>query len=303
MQIPRHRHSVPELCALVLIALLAVRSPAAEPKPLEVPKRIVSMAPSVTEVLYALELGPRTVGVTRFCDYPPEAKAKPKVGGFLDPNYEAIVALKPDLVVILTSHKNAVEHLKRLRLKTLVVRQECLADIDKSIVTIGEACGKQEEAKALLTDLRKRIQNVRTKIAGRQAPNVLVCVGRDLDGASLGSFYAAGRQNFYDEILTVVGATNVCASERIAYPQLSKEGLIRLDPDVILDVVGPPKKGTRDVEALRKQWLSIRQVKAVKNGRVHVIVGTRAMRPGPRYALFLEDVARIAHPEAKWESR
>ena len=112
-------------------------------------QRIISLAPSLTEILYALDLGDRVVGVTRYCDYPEGALAKTKVGGLMDPNYEAMVALKPDLVILMTSHRDAKRELAKMGIATLTVPHQTIADIHESIQTIGKACGASQKAAEL----------------------------------------------------------------------------------------------------------------------------------------------------------
>ena len=262
------------------------------------PKRIVSMAPSITEVLFALGVGDRLVGDTRYCDYPAEAKKVAKIGGYMDPNYEAIVAQRPDLVVLLDSHKEAIERLQRMHIATLAVPHETVKDILDAITTIGDACGVPEKAKALREDLTRRTEAVRRAIAGKPRPRVLVCIGRDTDSGKLAGMYMAGRNDYYNEIIETAGGVNAYEGREVAFPQISAEGVIQIAPDVIIDLVAFVKSDSKTEDAIVKQWQQLKPVKAVRNGRVHVIVGTQALRPGPRYILFLEEVARILHPEA-----
>jgi iron complex transport system substrate-binding protein len=260
-------------------------------------RRIISLAPSLTEILYTLDLGDRVKGVSDYCDYPPEVASKPKLGGLMDPGYEAMVALKPDLAILLTSHRDAKRELEKLGIPTLTVPHQTLRDIHESIRMIGEACGAEERAADLLELLDRRTSIVSSAVEGLQRPKVLISIGRDMKAGGLASFYTAGRNGFYDEIIGLAGGVNAYGDEKVPYPQLSAEGVIRLNPDVIIDLVSDMKPLGMGPEDVAAQWDRLRTVAAVRKGRVHVIEGYHALRPGPRYFLFLEQLARLLHPE------
>ncbi|MBS3734077.1 MAG: ABC transporter substrate-binding protein [Phycisphaerae bacterium] len=262
------------------------------------PERIVSMAPSTTEILFALGVGERVVGVTRFCDYPPETRAITTVGGYADPSYETIVSLRPDLVVLLDSHRDAKAELEKLGIRTLTTPHQTAADVHEAIRRIGAACGAADEADVLLAELGERTEAVRHAVAGLGRPRVFMCIERDTSSAQLAGMVVVGSDGFYNEIIRLAGGVNAYEDATIAYPQLSAEGAIQLNPDVIVDLVArvPPDGPTR--EQIARQWNRLRTVPAVRRERVHVIVAPYAVRPGPRYVDFLEQLARLLHPEA-----
>jgi len=262
------------------------------------PKRIVSLAPSITEILFALDAGERVVGVTRYCDYPPRAASIVKVGGYVDPNYEQIVALRPDLVVLLSSHRDAKTELHKMNLETLTVSHETISDIHEAIRVLGEKCGQSEESQVLLDHFEKRTEAVQGAVAGMPRPRVLVCIGRDTEQGQLTGMYMAGRHNFYDEVVELAGGVNAYKDEKVAYPQLSAEGVLQLDPDVIVDLVSRIDPGEKTREEIARQWGQLPVLSAVRKHRVHAIVGDHALRPGPRYIAFLEELARLLHPNA-----
>ena len=290
MQVLRSRSVYPLFFGL--LALVHVfHAFAADP-----PKRLISMAPNITETLFALELGGNVVGVTRFCDYPEQVKTIANVGGYVDPSYEAIVSLRPDLVILLTSHKEAARELAKLQIATLLVPHETVSDIHEAIRKIGAACGVPDKASALLEALTQRSIRVREKVAKESKPRVLICIGRDIESGQLAGLYFAGKNGFYDEIISMAGGINACTTENVAYPQLSAEGIIQLNPDVIIDLIshiGPKGKSTVEIAA---QWDTLAPVAAVRNKQVFVVVGNHALRPGPRYVEFLEELARLLHP-------
>ncbi len=262
------------------------------------PQRIVSMAPSATEILFALGLGDRVVGVTRYCDYPAATRQLAKVGGFVDPNYEAIVALRPDLTILLTSHRDVKAELEKLRIPTLTTPHETIADIDEAIRLIGKACGVTERAEVFRGDLQRRTKAVRRLVEGRERPKVLVCIGRDTASGQLSGLYVAGRFGLYDEIIDLAGGVNAYEDDKVAYPQISAEGLLQMNPDVIVDLVSRIEPEGKSPGELKRQWRTVRTVAAVRTGQVHIIVGDHALRPGPRYIQFLEQMARLLHPTA-----
>jgi len=288
----------PRWAAVVALLTLSVFAAHAAEAGRQPPKRIISLAPSTTEMLFSLGLGDRVVGVTRYCDYPPAAAAITKVGGYVDPSYEGIVALKPDLIVLLTSHRDTKTQLEKMRLRTLTVPHETIQDIHEAIRSIGEACGEVKGADALLSGLTNRTQAVCRAVKGRDRPRVLVCIGRDFDSGQLTGMYIAGRKGFYDQIIELAGGLNACPGREAAYPQVSAEGVIRLDPDVIIDLISQMNPGKGTPAQMERQWAQLGMVAAVRKGRVHVIVGNQALRPGPRYIDFLEQLARLLHPEA-----
>jgi len=261
-------------------------------------QRIVSMAPSTTEILFALGLGDQVVGVSRYCDYPDAAGKIVKVGGHVDPNYEAIVAARPDLVILLTAHRDVKTELDKLGIRTLVTPHKSVGDIHEAIRLIGDACDRRQRADTLLDQLARRTQAVREAVEGRPRPRVLICIGRDTESEQLSGIYVPGRHEFYDEIIEMAGGVNAYEGEQVAYPEISAEGVLQINPDVIIDLADYTHTGEKTPAEIEAQWSALRTVGAVRDGRVHAITGTHAMRPGPRYVEFLEQLARLLHPDA-----
>lgn len=262
-----------------------------------VPQRIISLAPSATEVLFALGLGDRVCGVTRYCSYPPEAKEKDQVGGFFDPNYEAIVALEPDIVVLFPTHGEIKDRLHDLGIETLLVDHRTLDSILESIRITGDACGVSQRADAILKDLRARIDRVRAKTEGLERPRVLVSAGRSLGSGRLEEVYAAGKNMWYDQLITWAGGVNAFEDETVQFPSLSGEGLLWMDPDVIIEMAPNLDDGTVTREGIIEEWRTLSDLKAVRDKRVYVLGGDHVTIPGPRFVLVLEDMVRAIHPE------
>lgn len=293
------------LCCLRLITLVILgvlmagrsRVEAVTDCPVSRPQRVVSLSPSITEMIIALGAGERLVGITRYCD-PPSGASCARLGGYQDVNYEALLGLRPDLVVLLAAHHEAKAELEKMRLRTLTVPHSTIADIHTAIRLIGEACGRADQARALEERLLARSAAVQGAVGGRLRLRVLICIGRDTSADDLVGIYVAGRRGFYDEIIEQAGGVNVCPDNGIAYPQLAAEGIVQLNPEVIIDLVSSFDASPRSPEAMRRQWEQLRVVSAVRQNRVHVIAGSHALRPGPRYIEFLEQLALLLHPDA-----
>jgi len=264
------------------------------------PQRIVSTAPSITELLYALGLGDRVVGVTRFCVYPPEAQKKPKIGDYVNPNLEAIAALKPDLVIIQTNPVRLGERLGDLHLKVLEIDQGNIAAIYNSIREVGQATGAQASAERLVDSIRNGLQAVRASAARFNPTPMMLVVGRTpgrLDGVIV-----AGRTSYLNEIIQIAGGENVFRDAQAAYPQVSLEEVIARNAQVIVDMgdmgdraaVTPEEK--RDIIEL---WQRLPTLRAVKQHRVFPIATGGFLVPGPRVVDAARDLFRLLHPESK----
>jgi iron complex transport system substrate-binding protein len=261
--------------------------------------RIISMAPNITETLFALGLGERVIGVTKFCSYPPEARKKAQVGGFFDPNYEALVALKPDLVILLPEHEQARKYLENLGITTLVVHNRGISEILDTVMVIGKTCGEAKKAEVIISDMKSRIDSIKKKTEGLEKTKVLVSVGRT--PGSVNPVTVAGPNTFYDELIALAGGINAYKGYPVPYPEVSGEGMLRLDPDIILDIQPAlTGMGITEAEALQ-DWNKIPEMSAVKNRKVYIMSADYAVIPGPRFIRTLEEMARIIHPEVEWK--
>ena len=275
------------VCAFLLLLVWGWDAEAQGVQP--VPQRIVSLAPSATEVLFEAGLGPRVVGVTSYCRFPPHVLALPKVGGYLTPSYEALVALRPDLVVILPEHADIEPRLAALRIPTLRLDHRSLDGIVRSVIAVGERCGAQASAAQAAGALRQHLARVHQLSLGPSRPRVLICFGRTED---FGRLYAAAPGTVHDDLIRQAGGRNALTSGVVSYPTLSVEGLLRLDPDVIVEFAA----GRPDATALRRQWNALDSLRAVKAGRVHVFTDDFLSVPGPRFVRFAETIARLLFP-------
>jgi iron complex transport system substrate-binding protein len=265
----------------------------APPAPSQGAVRIVSVAPSITEVLFELGLGERVVGVTRYCVFPPEARLKPQIGGYYDPNFEAITAAKPDLVITLKEHEEVRKELAKLGFPSITVDHSSVPGILSSVLEIGRACGCSEKAAEVHRRLESRLRDLGKRTQGKTRPRVLISIGRMAGDSSLGRVTICGRKGFFEELIGLAGGENAFEGE-IPFPTLSAEGILQCHPDLIIDLWPDLKEKGLDPEEVRRQWKGIPGLQA----RIVVIGENYVMIPGPRIVLLLDDLARAIHPEA-----
>ena len=269
--------------------------------PVPPPLRIVSLAPSLTEMLFALGAGERVVGVTRYCAFPPEVRDIAEVGGHLDPNFEAIVVLDPDLVVLIPSGEANGARLEQLGIPVLEIDQHDVGSLLDSVSILAATCGVVENGRRLRSEMEWRLEEIAAQVAGLSRPRTVVVVGHDIGGGTVRSVWAAGPDTFYDDVLDSAGGVNAIDSGLVRYPELSREGLAALDPDVVLDVVAGVDERGAEFGQILAAWEGLRELRAVREGRVHVLEGNVMVVPGPRLPEMVGRVARALHPKLAWE--
>ena len=260
-------------------------------------QRIISVAPSLTETLFALGLGDRVVGVSRYCNYPPEAQDLPRIGGFLDPNPEAILALKPDTIVLFPEHDPTRLATAALDIRHIVVPHQTLDDILGGFTLLGKELHAEVEAQRIVDDLHARIQRVEQQTADKRRPRVLLCVNRTLGSGKLQDVMVAASDGYYDRLIELAGGENACRQAGVAFPAVSSEGILWMKPEVIVDIVPPDTLTKLDVDKVRADWRHVADTPAVRDDRVVVIDADYASIPGPRFILLLEKLAEVLHPE------
>jgi len=262
-----------------------------EPHPAEtarvVPQRIVSLAPSVTETLFAIGADDRLVGVTSYGDYPPQARKIPRVGSFIYPSIEAVMAKQPDLVVGVRggANRDIMLRMRNLGLKVEIVSVDSLSDIFTTIRFLARLVGREAAGEQLLSSIQAQINQVRRTIAGTKRRKVLLVVGHR-------PLVAAGKGTFVDELITLAGGENIAGTAHSAWPHLPLEYVIAQAPKVIIE----GGMGT-ERESQGKHWADLRSIPAVKEGRIYPYPSDKILRPGPRVAEALEEIARLIHPE------
>lgn len=277
-----------------------------EKRPARAARRIISMTPSITETLFALGLGDRVVGVTRYCEYPPEAKKKMAVGGYHDANFEAIMSLAPDLVIMLPEQEKTRQFLDKVGIATLTINNKTIPDILHTVRMIGKRCDAQERSEQLAARIEKRIEDLRRRGADRDRPRVLVSIGGYMRSGSLDTICAAGKNSFYGQMVELAGGTNAYQGP-LPFPDISREGMVELNPQVIIDIVVEPHYEPLDdakKETVMRQWKdAASRTEAVRDNRIYLIEKDYAVIPGPRFILALEDMKRMIHPDDSGNTR
>jgi iron complex transport system substrate-binding protein len=265
-----------------------------------VPRRIISLAPSLTETLFALGLGDRVVGVTRYCAHPAEVLDLPRIGGHLDPNFEAIVSLEPDLVVAIPSSHENRRRLESLGIRVLEVDQHNVEAVLESVSSVADACGAPDRGATLRAEIESRLAQVASAVAGASRPRTVVVVGHQVGEGVVRSVWAAGPDTFYEGVVEIAGGVNAVDGGVARYPELSREGLASIDPDVVLDVIAGLEERNLDPDEVLAGWEHLTELRAVREHRVNVLVGDQMVVPGPRLPEMVEAVARALHPELEW---
>lgn len=260
-------------------------------------KRIVSMAPSITEIIFALEKEDYLVGVTDFCSYPPETRSLPKVGGYLNPNLEKLVTLQPDLVIIQGSHEKLEKFCKIRGISILYVNMDSISTIYQGIESLGRALNCRERAAHLCTHIRCELESLQRDVNQAVRQKVFICISRS--PGSLANLYTVGGSSFISEILKIAGGVNIFDEVMQPYPEASKESLIKRAPEVIIEMRPGENISAERRKQIISDWDSFQGVPAIINKRIHILTEDFILIPGPRVAIAARLMAETLHPEIK----
>jgi iron complex transport system substrate-binding protein len=251
------------------------------------PQRVVSLAPSVTETLFALGFGDRLVGVTTYCDYPIEAQKLPKIGGFMSPSLEVIVAKKPDVVIGVNTATDPAKarEMERLGLRVTLISVTSLSGILTGIKTIAGLMGSPQTGEKLVGKIDANIQDIKKRVAAAPRRRVLLAVG-------IRPLVVVGGRNFIDELITLAGGENIAGGATQPWLNLPEEYVVAKAPQVIIEAgMGSERQQSG------KRWSDLKSVPAVTNDRVYFYPSDKILRPGPRVGDALAELARLIHPE------
>lgn len=256
--------------------------------------RIVSISPSVTEILYGIGAWSQVVAVSQYCTYPDDVINKPRVNGWGATNLEQLTALKPDLVIGVDAQQAFVrDRLDAIGVRSLFVKSQSLADIFAAIDEIGRVVGHDAEATELITKTRNEVEEVRNLVATRGRPRVLCVVDR-VPG-TLRDLYVATRGSFLDDLVGVAGGEPIAPPAGSGYGKITKEAVLTLDPEVIIEMVqGSTGKFAEDPGAV---WRELYEIKAVRDGRIHSVQEPTAIHPSQFVGRTARLFARYIHPE------
>jgi iron complex transport system substrate-binding protein len=253
------------------------------------PGRVVSLAPSITEIVFALGKGERLKGVTQHCDFPVEAQALPRVGSYVHLDLERIVALKPDLCIATRdgNPQDVVTRLEALKIPVYVVNPKNLETVLDTLLEIGRLLNASQSADNLASDLRARIERVKSRVArAEQRPRVFFQIG-------IVPIVSAGSSTFIDELITTAGGHNL-AEGPSSYPRFSREQVLALQPEVI--IITSMTRG-QAFEPVKAEWSQWDNLPAVRNQHIFIVDSNLFDRPTPRLIEGLEILARLIHPE------
>ncbi|NMA21567.1 MAG: ABC transporter substrate-binding protein [Lentisphaerae bacterium] len=276
----------------------AAQKPEAPAKVSSDSQRIISFAPAITEILFALGLGDRVVAVSNFCQYPPEVQSLPKAGGLLDPNLEAIVRLEPDCVIVYGNHTSVLELLERLNIPALVPCGDNLPEIMQTILLLGKTFNRQQLAEKIVADMKNRLEQLRLALPPQHpVPTVMVIAWRERGQGTLKNITVAGNDQFYSEMVTIAGGKLLPDNPKLEYPMIGAEGIMQLNPDLIIEIApelqGKPEKVLKQTV---QDWHLLPELEAVKKQQVFLITDDYAAIPGPRSILLAEKFAAILAP-------
>ena len=279
----------PALAGLTLAALLFSVAAAQNQ-----PKRIISLVPNVTEILFAIGAGPQVVAVSTYDVEPPEVRSLPTVGALIDPDTERIIALRPDLVITYGSQADLQAQLTRASIPFFDYRHGGLDHIMVTMRALGARTGHVERAEQAARGLQAGIDAVKTRVAGKPRPRTLLVFGRE--PGSLRNIYASAGRGFLHDMLVAAGGEDVLDDIDKESAQVSTELILARKPDVILELHAATRLNDADLAAVVEPWMTLSSVPAVRNKRVIILNGPGLTVPGPRVLEGIEKMARALHP-------
>ena len=258
------------------------------------PKRIISLVPNVTEILFAIGAGPQVVAVSTYDVEPPEVRSLPTVGALVDPDTERIIALRPDLVITYGSQSDLQAQLKRASIPFFDYRHGGLDHIMVTMRALGERTGHAAQAEKAARGLQAGIDAVKSRVAGKPRPRTLLVFGRE--PGSLRNIYASAGRGFLHDMLVAAGGEDVLDDIDKESAQVSTEMILARKPDVILELNAATRLNEVDLKAVTDPWMTLSSVPAVRNKRVIVLNGPGLTVPGPRVVDGIEKMAKALHP-------
>lgn len=260
------------------------------------PRRIISLVPATTEMLFAMGAGDRITGVSSYDRFPPDVARLPKVGGLLDPDVERLLSLRPDLVIVYDTQTDLKRQLERARIPMFNYVHRGLPDITETMRELGERVGMRAAAGAEAVRVEQQLAAIRARVTGRPRPKTLLVFGRE--PGTLRRIDASGGYGFLHDLLELAGGSDVLGDLRQQSVDMSTEMILTRAPEVILELhYGDSLKPER-FDAERRVWNALPSVPAVKNNRVFLLAGDEFVVPGPRIVIAADRFARTLHPEA-----
>jgi iron complex transport system substrate-binding protein len=264
----------------------------------DLPRRIISLVPATTEMLFAMGAGDRIAGVSNYDRFPPETARLPKVGGLLDPDVERLLSLKPDLVIVYDTQTDLKRQLERAQVPMFRYVHRGLPDIMETMRALGVRVGARPAADAAASRVEQQLAAISRRVAGRPRPKTLLVFGREQ--GSLRHVTASGGYGFLHDVLELAGGADVLSDLRKQSADMSAELILTRAPEVIIELHYGDAVKPENFDAERRVWDALPSVPAVRSQRVYLLNGSEFVVPGPRIILAVERFARTLHPEA-WE--
>jgi iron complex transport system substrate-binding protein len=255
------------------------------------PQRIVSVAPGITEILFALGAGDRVVGVSDYCNYPEAAKSKRKVGGYMTPSLEAILALRPDQVFMINQRPDVAQKLRQSRIDVVELDVDSLSGIYNSIQTIAGKIGAPARGQSLIQSIQKQLHDSATAANSHKKPRVLFIVGHS--PGTLSDLIAVGRGSYLNELMQLAGAENIFAGAPAPYPKVNMEEIIRRNPDVIIDMGNNEMVTNSQKEAVKQLWNKYPFLRAVQRQTVFPVSEDYFVTASPRVVQAVRHIRRM----------
>jgi iron complex transport system substrate-binding protein len=268
---------------------------AAAPQTQSAARRVVSLVPNVTEMLFAVGAGAQVVGVSSYDDFSPEAKSLPRVGALLDPDVERVLALRPDLVIVYGSQSALETQFARAGIRVYSYRHAGVDNVLQTIRDVGRLTGHAVGSERVVRDMQSQFDTVRARVRGQPRPRTMLVIGRD--AGTLRGVYASGGVGFLHELLDTAGGDDAFADMKREAVQPSNETMIARAPQVIVELHAIAQPAGDVLQRERAVWNALASVPAVRNNRVYLLYGSYLMAAGPRLGRAAETLARVLHPE------
>lgn len=284
------------ICGAGVMALLHQTATASAVQTQNAARRVVSLVPNVTEMLFAVGAGSQVVGVSSYDDFPPEAKSLPRVGALLDPDVERILTLRPDLVIAYGSQIALEDQFARTGIRVYSYRHAGVDSVLQTIRDVARLTGHTGEGERVVREMQSQLDAVRARVNGHARPRTMLVIGRDT--GTLRGIYASGGVGFLHELLDSAGGDDVFADIQREAVQPSNETMIARAPQVIIELHATAQPAGDMLQRERAVWNTLASVPAVRNNRVYLLYGSYLMAAGPRLGHAAEALARVLHPEA-----
>ena len=258
------------------------------------PSRVISLVPAVTEMLFAIGAGDAVIAVSSYDTFPPEVKSRPKVGALVDPDFERMLSLRPDLVIVYGSQTDLMSRLDRARISYFQYAHAGLPDITQTIRAVGERVGRGPSANGLADRIERELEEIRRSVAGRPRPKAVLLFGRE--PGSLRNVYASAGVGFMHDMLELAGGTDIFGDIKRQNVQATTEMLLARAPDVIIEVHPAAGWTPARIKTEMNAWRGLPGLPAVKSGRIHILADDRLMVPGPRIVEAARLLRSFLHP-------